>query len=52
MPQFLVNGHKKSETKGEVVLSPKDEIRRIVEHVTPRTWKKDKARILQLLEIV
>jgi hypothetical protein len=44
MPQFLV---KEQEVTG--AKSPKEEIRRIVERVMPRTWKQDKARILQLL---
>jgi hypothetical protein len=45
MPQFLV---KEQEVTG--ARSPKEEIRRIVERMTPRTWKQDKARILKLLE--
>jgi hypothetical protein len=44
MPQFLV---KEQEVTG--ARSPKEEIRRIVERVTPRTWKQDKTRILKLL---
>jgi integrase len=36
MPKLLTNGQK----------SPKDEMREIVEKMTARTWKKDKARLL------
>jgi integrase len=39
MPKLLTNGQK----------SPKDEMREIVEKMTARTWKKDKARLLGFL---
>jgi integrase len=42
MPQLLTNGQK----------SPKEEMREIIERVTPKTWKQDKARLLALLERV
>lgn len=40
MPKLLTNGQK----------SPKDEMRDILQQVTPKTWKRDKARLLTLLE--
>jgi hypothetical protein len=40
MPQLLTNGRK----------SPKDEIRDIVQTATPKTWKRDRERLLGLLE--
>ena len=48
--QFLVNGQRSLGASGTQVASPKDELREIIERVTPRTWKKDKARMLRLLE--
>jgi len=39
MPKLLTNGQK----------SPKEELREIIERVTPKTWKADKARLLELV---
>lgn len=39
MPRLLTNGEK----------SPKDEMRAVISHATPRTWKRDKKRLLELL---
>jgi hypothetical protein len=39
MPKLLTNGQK----------SPKDEMRKIVEGITAKTWKKDKADLADLL---
>ena len=39
MPKLLTNGQK----------SPKDELRELIQHVTPKTWKSDKERLLELL---
>jgi len=39
MPKLLTNGHK----------APKDELREIVEGMTAKTLKRDKARLLALL---
>jgi integrase len=47
MPQFLVEEQQITGAR-----SPKEEIRRIIDRITPRTWKQDKARILQLLEAI
>jgi hypothetical protein len=43
MPKMLADGGQKS---------AKDEMREIIEHVTPKTWKKDKARLLEIVEQV
>jgi hypothetical protein len=51
MPQFLTGGQGASAGGGEV-LSPKEQLRTIIEQVTPRTWKRDKERMLGLLEQV
>ena len=40
MPKLLTNGQK----------SPKEEMREIIQRVTPTTWKTDKARVLELLD--
>jgi len=40
MPKLLTNGQK----------SPKDEMREIVERMTAKTWKRDKARLLELVK--
>jgi hypothetical protein len=41
MPQMLSDGGQKS---------VKEEMRTIIQHITPRTWKRDKARLLELIE--
>ncbi len=40
MPRLLMNGAK----------SRDDQMREVIEGVTPKTWKKDKMRLLALLE--
>jgi hypothetical protein len=40
MPKMLTDSGQKS---------ARDEMREIIERVTPRTWKRDKARLLELL---
>jgi len=42
MPKLLTNGQK----------SPKDEMREILEKMTAKTWKADKARVLEMLDKV
>jgi len=39
MPKLLTNGQK----------SPKDDLREIVEGMTAKTWKRDKARMMELM---
>jgi hypothetical protein len=48
MPQFLTGGQGASAGSGEVP-SPKEQLRTIIEQVTPRTWKRDKDRILETI---
>ncbi len=40
MPQLMMNGAK----------SRNEQLREIIERVTPKTWKRDKARLLALLD--
>ncbi len=40
MPKLLTNGHK----------SPKDEMRAIIERMTPKTFNRDKGKLLKLVE--
>jgi hypothetical protein len=44
MPKPLTN-ERESEEQGTAT---KDELREIIERVTPKTWKQDKARLLAL----
>jgi len=42
MPKLLTNGHK----------APKDELREIVEGMTAKSWRQDKARLVELVGMV
>jgi hypothetical protein len=43
MPKMLADGGQKS---------AKEKMIDIIEHATPRTWKQDKAKLLELLTLV
>jgi len=54
MPKLLTNGHHEEKSKGgklkaEAVKAPKDEMRELVERLTAKASKKDKARLAELM---
>ena len=54
MPKLLTNGHHEEKAEGgklkvEAQMAPKEQIQEIAKGMTAKTWKRDQARIAELL---
>ena len=50
MPKLLANGREEDRGHRTGKKSPKDQIREIAQGMKGKTWKRDKARLLELVE--
>lgn len=49
MPKLLTSGQERVGHRKRRLLRPKDKMREVMDRMTPKSWRKDKAHLLQLL---